>query len=48
MCLICVEFEKQRMSIFEARQALGEMRESLDDSHVRELEERLRHRKDDS
>lgn len=41
MCLICIEFERQRMTVVEAWRALGEMRPSLEAEHVRELEARL-------
>lgn len=41
MCLICVEFQKQRMTIFEARRALGEMVEGLEPEHVDEVEDML-------
>lgn len=41
MCLICVEFQKQRMTTGEARRALGEMVEGLDEEHVDEVEEML-------
>jgi len=38
MCLICVEFQKQRMTIPEARRALGEMRK---DEHTKEVSKML-------
>lgn len=41
MCLICVEFQKERMTTFEARRALGEMVESMDPDHVDEVLELL-------
>lgn len=41
MCLICVEFQKERMTIFEARRAFGEMVEGLDKKHVEEVEAML-------
>lgn len=41
MCLICIEFEKERMSIFEARRALGEMVEGLEPGHAEEVEQML-------
>lgn len=40
MCLICVEFEKERLTVFEARRNLGEMTD-LDDRHVREVKAML-------
>lgn len=41
MCLICIEFEKQRMTTGEARRALGEMIDDLDAEHVEEVEQML-------
>ncbi len=41
MCLICVEFQKQRMTTGEARRALGEMVEGLEPEHVDEVEEMI-------
>ena len=41
MCLICVEIAKSKMSVKEARQALREMRESLDREHINEVESKL-------
>ena len=41
MCLICVEFQKQKMTTREARRALGEMRVGLEPNHVREVEQML-------
>lgn len=41
MCLICVEFQKERMTIFEARRAFGEMVEGLDDKHATEVEQMI-------
>ena len=41
MCLICIEFEKQRMTLAEARRALGEMVRELDTDHAREVAEML-------
>ena len=41
MCLICVEFQKQRMSPMEARRALGEMRAKIGDEHVKQVEQLL-------
>ena len=41
MCMICVEFQKARMTTTEARRALGEMIEGLDPDHVEEVEELL-------
>lgn len=41
MCIICVHYEKEKMSILEATRALGEMRTTLDPEHVEEIEEKL-------
>lgn len=41
MCLICIEFEKQRMTAGEARRALGEMIDDMEPDHVREVEEMI-------
>lgn len=41
MCLICVEFQKQKMNLREARRALGEMVETMDPAHAREVREML-------
>ena len=41
MCLICVEFQKQRMTINEARRAYGEMVETMEPDHAEEVEEML-------
>ena len=41
MCLICIEFEKQRMTAGEARRALGEMIGDLKPEHVEEVEEMI-------
>ncbi len=41
MCLICVEFQKQRMTPGEARRALGEMIGDLDTDHVEQVEEMI-------
>jgi hypothetical protein len=42
MCLICVEFQKQRMTSAEARRALGEMAGGLGPEHTREVQRLLR------
>ncbi len=41
MCLICVDFQRDKLTIPEARRALGEMVEVLDDEHVREVRQML-------
>jgi len=42
MCLICVDFDKGKMTTAEARRALGEMVVKLDPKHVAEVERTLR------
>lgn len=42
MCIICVDFEKGRMTSNEARRALGEMVVKLNPQHVAEVERTLR------
>ena len=42
MCIICVDFEKGRMTSKEARRALGEMVVKLDPKHAQEVERTLR------
>jgi hypothetical protein len=41
MCLICIEFDRRKMNVAEARRALGEMRRGLDPEHVEEVEAKL-------
>lgn len=41
MCLLCVEFQKNKMTVLEARRALYEMKEDLNSEHVEEIEEML-------
>ncbi len=42
MCLICVDFQRQKLTGLEAKRALGEMREKIGDEHAKEVEEMLR------
>lgn len=42
MCLICVDFQRQKMTAFEARRALGEMVEVIGPQHAAEVEQLLR------
>jgi hypothetical protein len=37
MCLICVDFQKGRMNMLDARRAIGEMREKIGEEHTREV-----------
>jgi hypothetical protein len=41
MCIICVDFEKGRLTTREARRALGEMSISLGPAHTEEVEKKL-------
>jgi hypothetical protein len=41
MCLICVEFQKQKMTVFEARSAFREMIVTMDAAHARQVREML-------
>ena len=41
MCLICIEFQKQRMTIVEARRAYTEMVPQIGHEHAREVREML-------
>jgi hypothetical protein len=42
VCIICIEFEKGRMTAKEARRALGEMVEAVGPDHAGEVERALR------
>lgn len=42
MCLICVDFQRQKLTAFEAKRALGEMREKIGPEHTREVEKMLK------
>jgi len=41
MCLICIEFEKEKLTINEAKRNLTEMRDKLDVYHHREVKQML-------
>lgn len=41
MCLICVDFQRQRMTVLEARRAYGEMIEVIGPEHAAEVREML-------
>lgn len=41
MCIICLDFQKGRLTTREARRALGEMAAKLDKRHVEEIEATL-------
>ncbi len=42
MCIICIDFDRGRLTSAEARKALGEMTAKLDKKHVEEIEEKLK------
>ena len=41
MCIICVDLEKEKLTLSEARRNFGEMEFSLDPEHREELREKL-------
>ncbi len=41
MCLICIDFDRGSLKLREAKRALGEMRASLDQKHLKEVEQKL-------
>jgi hypothetical protein len=41
MCLICIEYEKQRMTVGEARRAYSEMVSSLEPRHAKAVKAML-------
>ena len=41
MCIICVEMEKNKLSPWEAKENLIEMREKLGPEHAEEVEEKI-------
>ena len=41
MCLICVEIAKSKMTVKEARDALREMRTTMDQAHLADVEAKL-------
>lgn len=47
MCLLCVEINKERMSISEARRALGELINTAEDTKARDHYIELMHAVDD-
>lgn len=42
MCLICIDFQKQRMTLDDARRAFGEMVVTMDPEHAEEVERMLK------
>lgn len=43
MCLICVDFQRERMTITDARRALREMITTLEPEHAQEVEQMIQH-----
>ncbi len=41
MCIICIDFDRGKLTTREARRALGEMTAKLDKKHVEEIEAKL-------
>jgi hypothetical protein len=41
MCLICIDFDKGKLTTREARRAIGEMRAKLDTKHLAEVEAKV-------
>ena len=41
MCIICIEYQKQLITINEARRILSEMSPEISDKHLSEIEELL-------
>ncbi len=41
MCMICVDFQRERMTILDARRAYSEMVETMEPEHAREVREML-------
>lgn len=41
MCMICVDWQKQRMTLGDAQRAFGEMVQTLDPKHAREVKAML-------
>ena len=41
MCIICVDFQRQRMTLRDAQRAYGEMKAGLGPEHAKEVEEML-------
>ena len=41
MCIICVEFQQEKLTLTEARRNFNEMRETMDSEHASEVDEML-------
>jgi len=48
MCIICVDFERGKLTTREARRALGEMAVTLSEEHVAEVRAKLEAAEDDA
>ena len=41
MCLICIDFDRGKLTTQEARRAMGEMVTKIDQSHLAEVERKI-------
>ena len=41
MCIICVDFQRQKMTLGDAQRAYGEMKQGLGPEHAKEVKEML-------
>ena len=41
MCIICVQFQQEKLTLTEARRNFNEMRETMDSEHASEVDEML-------
>ena len=41
MCVICVQFQQNKLTLLEARRNFAEMRETMDSEHAAEVDEML-------
>ena len=41
MCIICIEYEKNKLQPYEALRNLEEMKETLDEDHYKEVSEKI-------
>ena len=47
MCIICVEFQKQLLTAYEARNILTEMSSTIEEEHLIEINEMLEEAEDE-
>jgi polyhydroxyalkanoate synthesis regulator phasin len=47
MCIICIDLDRGALNANEARRALSEMRTTLPEEHVRQVEEKIDDASDD-